>query len=163
MINYLYFTRIECMAIGGLFAWIVFAKKRALLDFFYNRFVQLVVYALTAYLLITDSFKPIFNYGWYSVCFGVLILNLATNPRSLIKLPGRAFEFLGNISFSIYMLHEIAIQLVMFLGWTSNAALYGASMVLTIAAASACYLWFERPFLRLKSRFAVVPSRASDS
>ena len=155
-ISYLYFTRIECMAIGGLFAWLVFAKKKATLNFFYNRFVQFLVYALTAWLLITESFKPIFHYGVYSVCFGILILNVATNPRSLIKLPGRAFEFLGNISFSIYMLHELAIQLVLFHGWTSTAMLYTASMTLTIAAASACYMFFERPFLRLKSRFAVV-------
>jgi len=156
VISYLYFTRFECMAIGGFFAWLVFAKKRAMLNIFYSRFVQLAVYALTAWLLVTDQFKPIFNYGVYSVCFGVLILNVATNPRSLIKLPGRAFEFLGDISFSIYMLHELAIQLVLFLGWTSNALLYTASMTLTVAAASACYLFFERPFLRLKSRFAVM-------
>lgn len=150
VISYLYFTRIECMAIGGLFAWMFFAKKRALLDFFYNRFVQACVYGLTAWLLFTDSFKPVFHYGWYSVLFGVLILNVATNPKSLIRMPGRTFEFLGNISFSIYMLHELAIQLVIAAGWTSNAALYSASMLLTIAAASACYLWFERPFLRMK-------------
>ncbi len=151
VISYLYFTRMECMAIGGLFAWVYFATKRALLNFFYNRFVQVCLYALTAWLLITDSFKPIFNYGWYSVLFGVLILNVATNPKSLIKMSGRAFEFLGNISFSIYMLHELAIQLVIAMGWgTNNAALYGASMTLTVAAASGCYLWFERPFLRLK-------------
>jgi peptidoglycan/LPS O-acetylase OafA/YrhL len=156
VISYLYFTRIECMAIGGLFAWLVFAKKRAMLHFLYGRLVQFTVYALTAWLLFTDSFKPIFNYGWYSVCFGVLILNVSTNPRSLIRLPGRAFEFLGDISFSIYMLHELAIQLVISLGWTSNAVLYGASMTLTVAAASACYLFFERPFLRLKARFAVM-------
>ncbi|MGZ5444618.1 MAG: acyltransferase family protein [Thermoanaerobaculia bacterium] len=162
-ISYLYFTRIECMAIGGLFAWIVFAKKRAVLNFLYSRLVQAIVYALTAWLLVTDSFKPIFNYGWSSVCFGVLILNVSTNPRSLIRMPGRAFEFLGNISFSIYMLHEIAIQVILSAGWTSNAALYGASMLLTVAAASACYLWFERPFLRLKARFAVAPRRAESS
>jgi peptidoglycan/LPS O-acetylase OafA/YrhL len=158
VINYFYFTRMECMAIGGLFAWLVFAKRKTLLSFFYNRFVQVVTYGLTAYLLVTDSFKPIFNYGWYSVCFGVLILNIATNPRSLIPHGGRAFEFLGNISFSIYMLHEMAIQLTIAAGFTSNAMLYGISMPLTIAAASASYLWFERPFLRLKSRYAVVPS-----
>lgn len=158
VINYFYFTRMECMAIGGLFAWLVFAKRKTLLSFFYNRFVQVVTYALTAYLLVTDSFKPIFNYGWYSVCFGVLILNIATNPRSLIRLGGRAFEFLGNISFSIYMLHEMAIQLTIAAGLKSNAMLYAVSMTLTIATASASYLWFERPFLRLKSRYAVVPS-----
>lgn len=158
VINYFYFTRMECMAIGGLFAWLVFAKRKTVLSVFYNRFVQVVTYALTAYLLVTDSFKPIFNYGWYSVCFGVLILNIATNPRSLIRLGGRAFEFLGNISFSIYMLHEMAIQLTIAAGLKSNTMLYAVSMSLTIAAASASYLWFERPFLRLKSRYAVVPS-----
>lgn len=157
-INYLYFTRMECMAIGGLFAWMVFAKKKALLAFFHNRFVQIVTYALTAYFLVTDSFKPIFNYGWYSVCFAVLILNISTNPRSLIRLNGRAFEFLGNISFSIYMLHEMAIQLTIAMGLTTNAMLYGVSMLWTVAAATACYLWFERPFLRLKSRYAVIAS-----
>jgi peptidoglycan/LPS O-acetylase OafA/YrhL len=157
VISYLYFTRIECMAIGGLFAWLVFAKKRAMLKFLHGGFVQLAVYALTVWLLVTDSFKPIFNYGVYSVCFGVLILNVSTNPLSLIRFPGRAFELLGNISFSIYMLHELAIQLVLTLGWTSNALLYGASMTLTIAAATICYLVVERPFLRLKTRFAALP------
>jgi peptidoglycan/LPS O-acetylase OafA/YrhL len=156
-ISYLYFTRIECMAIGGLFAWLVFAKKRALLTFLHSGFVQLATYALTAWLLFTSSFKPIFHYGVYAVCFGILILNVSTNPRSLIKLPGRAFEFLGDISFSVYMLHELAIQLVLYLGWTSNAVLYPASMTLTIAAAAACYFVVERPFLRLKTRFAALP------
>jgi peptidoglycan/LPS O-acetylase OafA/YrhL len=158
IINYLYFTRIECMAIGGLFAWIVFARKTSLLAFLQNRFVQLVTYALTAWLLVTDSFKPIFNYGWYAVCFGVLILNVSTNPRSLIRMNGRAFELLGNISFSIYMLHELCIQLVIKAGWTATVPLYGASMILTLAAATASYLWIERPFLRLKSRYAVIQS-----
>ncbi len=158
VINYFYFTRMECMAIGGLFAWMVFAKKKRLLAFFHHWFVQLAVYALTAWFLVTDSFKPIFNYGWYSVCFAIVILNLATNPRSLIRLEGRVFEFLGNISFSIYMLHEMAIQLTIAFGWTSNAMLYSVSLLLTLAVASATYLWFERPFLRLKSRYAVVPS-----
>jgi peptidoglycan/LPS O-acetylase OafA/YrhL len=162
VINYLYFTRIECMAIGGLFAWLVFAKKKSLLAFLHNRVVQMVAYALTAYLLITDRHKPILNYGWYSVLFAILILNVATNPRSLIKLPGRAFEFLGNISFSIYMLHELAIQVAISAGLTSNPTLYPAAMALTLAAATASYLWLERPFLQLKSRFAVVQSGPGD-
>ena len=156
-ISYFYFTRIECMAIGGLFAWLVFAKKRAMLQVLHSTFVQLATYALTAWLLITTSFKPIFHYGVYSVLFGILILNVSTNPRSLIRLPGRAFEFLGNISFSIYMLHELAIKLIIHLGWTSNAMLYPLSMALTLIAATACYFIVERPFLRLKTRFAALP------
>lgn len=159
VINYFYFTRMECMAIGALFAWIVFARKRALLDFLHNRAVQLAVYAVTAYLLVTDNGKPVFTYGWYSLCFAVLILNVSTNERSLIRLRGPLFEFLGKISFSIYMFHEVAIQLTLkTLGAESNAALYAVSLALTLAMASAVYLWYERPFLRLKSRYAVIPS-----
>lgn len=156
-ISYLYFTRIECMAIGGLFAWLVFAKKQAMLKFLHSRMVQLATYALIAWLLITSSFKPIFHYGAYSVLFGILILNVATNPRSLIRMRSRVFEFPGNISFSIYMLHELAIQLVLHFGWTSDATLYPMSMTLTLLGATLCYLAVERPFLRLKKRFAALP------
>jgi peptidoglycan/LPS O-acetylase OafA/YrhL len=158
-ISYLYFTRMECMAIGGLGAWIVFRQKRALLFFLSNRFVQVAVYALTAFLMITPAGKPIFDYGWYSVCFAVIIVNVATSPRSLIKLSHPLFDFLGNISFSMYMFHEIAIRIVIAsLGVRSSALLYSASLLLTIGIASASYLWFERPFLRLKKRFAVIDS-----
>jgi peptidoglycan/LPS O-acetylase OafA/YrhL len=160
VINYLYFTRIECMAIGGLFAWVVFARKKRLMALLQHPLTQVAVYALTAYLLVTERNKPVFDYGWYAVCFAVLILNVSANPRSLVRMNGPVFEFLGNISFAIYMLHEICIQSVLAAGWTANAALYGGSAVLTIAAASACYLGLERPFLRMKSRYAVIRSGA---
>jgi len=80
--------------------------------------------------------------------------------RRAVRLPSRPFDFLGNISFSIYMFHEVAIQLTFaVLGkQVSNPLLYATSLSQTIAIASAAYLWFERPFLRLKTQFAVVRS-----
>lgn len=107
VINYFYFTRTECMAIGGLFAWAAFEKKFTAI--LHSRITQVIVYALTAYLFITDAHKPIFSYGWAALCFGVLIFNVATNPKSLLRFPAKPFDFLGNISFSIYMFHEVAI------------------------------------------------------
>lgn len=163
VISYFYFTRIECMAIGGLFAWLVFHKKRTILAFLHHPLVQVATYGLIAYVLFTSARKPIFSYGWYAVLFGILIVNVSTNPRSLLRLPSRPFDFLGNISFSIYMFHEVAIQLtIAVLGkQVSNPLLYATSLSLTIAIASAAYLWFERPFLRLKARFAIVRSNAT--
>jgi peptidoglycan/LPS O-acetylase OafA/YrhL len=152
VINYFYFTRMECMAIGGLFAWAAFEKKFTAV--LHSRVTQVVVYALTAYLLITDAHKPIFSYGWAASCFGVLIFNVATNPKSLLRFPAKPFDFLGNISFSIYMFHEVAIQLT--LAAVGVDAVYPVSLTLTLLIASASYLWFERPFLRLKSRHAVI-------
>ena len=152
-INYFYFTRMECMAIGGLFAWAAFEKKFTAI--LHSRMTQIGVYALTAYLLFTDAHKPIFSYGWYALCFGVLIFNVATNPKSLLRFPAKPFDFLGNISFSVYMFHEVVIQLVLkTIG--AGPAVYPVSLTLTLFVASASYLWFERPFLRLKSRYAVI-------
>ena len=161
VINFFYFTRIECMAIGGLFAWAVFRKKRALLAFLYHPLVQLSTYALIAYLLFTNAHKPIFTYGWSAVLFGILIVNVSTNPRSFLRLSWKPFDFLGNISFSIYMFHEVAIQITLaVLGkQPSNVLLYATSLTLTLGLASASYLWFERPFLRRKSQYAVVRSQ----
>jgi len=170
VINYLYFTRLECMAIGGIFAWLVFEDQRRVLAALRHPFVQLGVYALTAWLLITDAFKPILNYGLFSVCFAVLILNVSTNPRSLIRLSRRPFDFLGDISFSIYMFHEVAIQLTLyalvraagtrFADAGANVALYAVSMLSTLAIATVSYLYFERRFLRLKSRSGVIVTGA---
>ncbi|MBD0371745.1 MAG: acyltransferase [Pyrinomonadaceae bacterium] len=167
-INYFYFTRIECMAVGAIGAWLVFKKKRAVLKFIYHPATQLSVYALTICFLVTEAFKPVFNYTIYSVLFCIIILNIATNPRSLIKVESRAFTFLGNISYSIYMLHEIAIKISMglltrvygttFNDASSNMALYAASIALTLGLAILSYLFYERKFLRLKTAFAIILS-----
>ena len=167
-ISYFYFTRIECMAVGAIGAWLVFKKKSSTLKFVYHPVTQLCVYALTIYFLATGTFKPVFNYTIYSVLFCAIILNIAANPRSLIKLESPVFTFLGNISYSIYMLHEIAIKICMglltriyptnFGDAASNVGLYTASIALTLLLASLSYLFYERKFLRLKSAFSIIMS-----
>jgi peptidoglycan/LPS O-acetylase OafA/YrhL len=57
--------------------------------------------------------------------------------------------WLGRISYGLYMIHEIALHLVRPI----------PALPLTIALAAASYYGFERPFLRLKSRWTRVPSR----
>ena len=168
LLSYLYFTRIECMAIGGIGAWLVFRQKKTILRIIYNRLFQILLYALTAYLLLTLRNKPLFNYAPYAICFCLIIVNVATNKNSLLKLENRLFVFLGNISFSIYMFHEIVIKIVlealvrtgrtMFNDIYANVLLHTLSMGLTILVSAVAYYGFERRFLRLKSGFAVVES-----
>ena len=167
LLSYLYFTRIECMAIGGMGAWLVFRQKSALLRVIYSRVFQVLLYALTAYLLLTEQNKPIYNYAPYALCFCLIIVNVATNKHSLLKLENSLFVFLGNISFAMYMFHELIIKLVLellrtrettFNDVTSNVVLHALSIVLTMLVSTAVYYGFERRFLRLKSRFAVVES-----
>jgi len=167
-LNYLYFTRIECMAVGGLGAWLVFTGQQKILSFIFRPVFQLGLYAFTLYLIITSSYKPSYNYLVYALCFGLIIVNVAANRKSLLRLENPVFRFLGNISFSLYMVHEIVIKTVLqtlvsvrgatFNDASSNVLLYAMTMVLTLAVSALLYYLFEKPFLRLKSSFAVVES-----
>ncbi|OLE55273.1 MAG: hypothetical protein AUG51_04125 [Acidobacteria bacterium 13_1_20CM_3_53_8] len=167
-INFFYFTRIECMAIGAIGAWCVFKRKGAILKLVYHKATQIVVYALVAYSLMTGANKPVYNYSLYSILFCLVILNVATNPHSLLKVESRLFIFLGNISYSIYMFHEIAIKIAIntlaklfsttFNGIASNIGLYAFTIILTLIIASLSYLLFETKFLRLKYKFSIIRS-----
>jgi peptidoglycan/LPS O-acetylase OafA/YrhL len=86
----------------------------------------------------------------------------------LLKLRATFFTLLGNISYAMYLLHEIAIGAVMrliasatgshFGDLSANVALYFGGIVVTIGVATLAYKFYELPFLRLKSRYAVVKS-----
>jgi peptidoglycan/LPS O-acetylase OafA/YrhL len=124
--------------------------------------------ALAAYAVITSRGKPLLHYAPVSAVFAIVILNVAANPASLLKLRHPLFTLLGNMSYAMYLLHEIAIGAVMRMQvaltgthydtFGSKAALYVASVASTMAIAAIVYRYFELPFLRLKGRFAVVES-----
>jgi len=47
--------------------------------------------------------------------FVIIILNVSTNPNSFIKLENTVFNFLGKISYGIYMYHFMIIPVVLVL------------------------------------------------
>lgn len=171
-IDYFYFNRFECMAIGAIGAWLVVEKKDRLLTFLYSRPVQVLVYVLTVYAIATSRGKPILQYLPHSVLFCIIVLNVACNPRSILKIDRPIYTLLGNISYAMYLLHEIAIALVLkaqvalsgthFDRPAANIVLYLASVAATIGVSLVAYYAYERPFLRLKTRFAIVKSGPAD-
>lgn len=81
-------------------------------------------------------------------------------------LGARPLRDLGRISYGLYVFHLLGIhaarRLVPATGpaaaWCATAAL---ALAITVGAAALSYAVLERPFLRLKARFEVVPSRAA--
>lgn len=156
-IDYFYFNRFECMTIGAVGAWVLFERKERLLRFLFSRPVQIVTYVCAAYAIGTTRGKPLLQYGLHSILFCIVIMNVAANERSLLKLRAPIFTTLGNISYAMYLLHEIAIGAVLrVIGAKSNVALYATGIVVTMAMAAVAYKVIELPFLRMKGRMKVV-------
>ncbi|GAB3890287.1 acyltransferase family protein [Spirosoma agri] len=158
--DFLAHFRIGTMAIGGIGAYLVF-KKSPVLDVLYRKSVQWVVYAILAVLLATGVRIPGLNYEGYALFFVFLLMNLAANPNSVIDLEKPLFNFMGKISYGLYMYHPIAIVLCLYvirqflpysLGF--SIILYVTSYALTTLLAWLSYEYFEKQFLKLKDRFA---------
>lgn len=147
---------IDCMAIGGAFAYLLFRKK-PILNWFFSKGFQIVLYASILVLVLTGTFIPFFNHQVYSVLCGLLILNLAANPKCLISLEYKPLDYLGKISYSIYMYHILVIVIVLKLlalvGINNVIAQNVISVGLTVAVASLSYKYLEEPFVKLKSKF----------
>ncbi|HXU45879.1 MAG TPA: acyltransferase [Thermoanaerobaculia bacterium] len=154
------------MAAGGFCAWWLHEDAASLLAKppFASRIWQFALLVLLADYYLT-AFIP---WGWLLeelvqvVLYAWLIVDVGANPRAVFKLENRVFDYLGVISYGIYMMHMIAVYSTSALfrrtsWWHGHAVLYciayyGCALGLTLLLAHLSYRYFETPFLRLKDR-----------
>lgn len=152
---------IDCMAIGGVYAFLLFHRSR-ILKVLMDRYVFYAVLILALVLVFTGvNFKHL-HYEIYALLFGLLILNFAANDRIGISLENKSLKVLGDISYGLYMYHPItavlSIQFAIMLGIGTNWFIYPITVGLTIAVAWTSYTYFERWFLRHKTKFTRIKS-----
>lgn len=152
---------IDCMAIGGIFAILLFQKNK-FLKLIQNNTVFYLTITLVIFLMLKGIYIPYIHYEFYSVLFGIIILNFASNDKIKISLENRLFNYLGNISYGLYMYHPIgivlAIAISISIGLTTNWLIYPLSFTLTIIIAGLSYKYFESFFLKFKDKFSIVLS-----
>jgi peptidoglycan/LPS O-acetylase OafA/YrhL len=153
---------IDCMAIGGLSAYMLFHKKEKILSFLYNPTVQISVYLILILSIALKFYIRNLQFEYYSILFALIILNLAGNPKTILKLENKVFNYLGKISYGLYMYHYVmiafSIKLLDTISVRNNVMIYILSILLTIVIASLSYEFFEKKFLKLKKRFTIIAS-----
>lgn len=160
--------RFENMAVGALGAYALF-HKHWILKVIFHPVVEKLTLAFMVYnvLFLNPPDYPSDNL-LLCIPYILFILNVSSNPKSTLKLENRFWNWLGTLSYGIYMYHLLVTYLV-FLAfnyinvsqWNNivfNIVVYTIIIALTLATAEASHRWFEKPFLRLKDRFTVVKS-----
>jgi len=153
--------RVECMAIGGLGAYL-YVSNHKVLRYVYSPVGQALGWLGMLALALFDVEVTLPNNLLLSCLFTLFILNLATNPQSWLRYEPRFLKTLGNMSYGIYMYHYPLLYVILYtlqrLGWPEDnfyaVILYTATIGGSLTLAAISYRWFETPFLRLKQRFA---------
>lgn len=155
-----YLFPIDHMAIGGLFAVIYFNQYAGVTRFLQHRWLQIMVWLTVIFLIYAGKSLGFFHHQIYAVLFGVLIFNLATNSNSVVQFKFKFLDYLGKISYGIYMYHSIVIVLsikfLQALSVTNNFLIYGMSFIFTILLSALSYEFFEKRFIDLKLKYGKI-------
>jgi peptidoglycan/LPS O-acetylase OafA/YrhL len=164
-------TRFHCMAIGAAGAVLFFGKNRFFLKAAYSYVTQVIIWAIVVLVALNKfNVKPIINDELISGVSILLIVNVAGNPKSLIKLDNKYLDYLGKISFGIYVYHPLIIFLeekwmasyIRGLDPFVQMGIIGlVAVTVTIIIAGLSYKYFESRFLQYKKKFTRVESSGS--
>ncbi len=162
-------TRFDCMMIGAIGAILYFTKAK-----WFNRLMSNRLTGLICLLLL------FFSQPWASIVPApvrpqiiallslVCIMNQLYQP--IINLENRLCDFVGKISYGIYIIHPLLIFLLSGLYRSldiplskgmATVSIYIFITLTTILIAWLSYRFYESPFLRMKNRFAIVQSQNS--
>lgn len=119
MQQFIHTLQFHYMAVGALFAWGLYHYKEKMMHsiFFKNRWMQYLCFgSILAYYFLYQKHPLAENlfilpmaalYGWLIVC-------IAANSNNYIKIYPKLTEWLGNLSYGIYMYHMIFVYLASF-------------------------------------------------
>jgi peptidoglycan/LPS O-acetylase OafA/YrhL len=154
--------RLTCMILGAIGAYFIhFQLNSKIVQFIFKPVFQGFLYVLLSFMLYFEFYQKGLSPEIYSLVFTLILMNLAKNPKTILSLENPVLDYLGKISYGLYMYHTIAVVIAVKIAFNhnqSNWISYPLTLILTIIMAGLSYQYFEKPFLKLKDKFAVVKS-----
>lgn len=170
--NPLWYAYVECtpfeaMAIGGLGAWF-YKKHQALAQKIVAiKWIQVVVTAILL-LVLADKVRFLNPFSHMVMAMVTVMVigyaHLLKNP--FINLDNKYLDALGKMSYGIYVYHPLVLALAalviknMDIGVGYKVSAFFIMVIgCTIGLAYLSYHYFEKYFLQMKYKYAVVPSK----
>lgn len=158
-------TRFHTMLIGVIGAILYYYRNRRFRVFSTHIVTQIVSWACI-FLIAINKFHiaSVIDGELVSIIALFLIMGQVTKKNNLINLENKACDFIGKISYGIYVIHPILIfyfaRLIGHLADTTvnYLLLYFLITATTIGLAYISYEFYEKRFLKLKAKFTAVKS-----
>jgi peptidoglycan/LPS O-acetylase OafA/YrhL len=165
-IVYLQYSKFSTFAIGSLFGYAYF-KKKNWINIFKLIPVQLLVYTVLILSIAFNITVPVIHFEYMALLMACVMLLATFKKESIINFSAGWLEYLGKISYGIYLFHIFAIVLAIKLftnmfklqltSFFELLLLAAMTMVISVLFGWLSYSFFEKKFLKLKKRFQKVP------
>lgn len=167
--NLLHYSRFGCLALGGLGAYLYF-NKSSIIIYFQNKYFELLAWIILA-LISLNKFHifSIIDHEIVTIITIIIIVNQLKESKKIINLENKYFDYLGKISFGLYVYNPLVITALIYLfGFFSiensllkHCLVYFSVLIFNIMVAHISYNYFEKWFLKLKSKFTTIKSASN--
>jgi peptidoglycan/LPS O-acetylase OafA/YrhL len=157
------------MLIGAIGAILLFQENLYFIQLTNNKIAQFISW-FVIFLVGINQFHLIsfLDNEFISIVTVFLILGQIKQNNRLINLDAPIFDFLGKISYGIYVIHPLIIlYLSKFITFSdksnmmSHLIVYCCVFFATISIAYLSYEYWEKPFLVMKDKYTAIRSSAS--
>jgi peptidoglycan/LPS O-acetylase OafA/YrhL len=159
-------TRFHCMLIGGVGAILYYKKNKLFIKITTHRLAQLISWVIL--LLVAINRFHVASFLDNEILSGItaIIIIGQITTSSIFSLERVFLDYLGKISYGIYVVHPLIIfffskilkDITMYKE-VNYLIVYTLIISTTIIVSHMSYEYFEKPFLKLKSRkYSVVKS-----
>jgi peptidoglycan/LPS O-acetylase OafA/YrhL len=140
------------------------------LGIIFHPLVQLLSWTLFIFSIFLKPFhiSSIIDKEIYSVVFAIIVVNVCSNPNTIVNLENRFMNFIGRISYGLYIYHLTVFVLLATLlkkyfatylpSTESYVLIYSMTIIITFFIASISYRFFESLFLKKKERYMKISS-----
>ncbi|WP_413667640.1 acyltransferase family protein [Mucilaginibacter sp. Mucisp86] len=169
--QFFYYARFDNMMIGAVVAVIFHNTKhptfkfklQGLFDEMFKSYIQVIlsiIFVGYVYLYLIHDIPhgdvPL------AIISSLLIVNLSQAETSIYTIKGKTLDYIGQISYGIYLLHKYPLFLTLYLVHkyiptmnmvAQNIIIYAVTVACAVGLASLSYFGYEKPFLTIKKRF----------
>ncbi|MDO8316023.1 MAG: acyltransferase [Flavobacterium sp.] len=158
-------SRFHIMIIGAIGA-ILYYNKSVVIKYCLNIKTQIFCW-LIMILLALNLFhiSSLIDNEILGIVTVMIILAQITRTNYIVNLDNKLFDFIGKISYGIYVIHPLIIFLSpMILGKFKDSSfvnyiyVYGFILLSTITISYISYMFYEKKFIKLKGNFAKIKS-----